>query len=240
VERTCGGRSRDAALEAKLAAVRELSPLVRMMPEGLARSVFEDAIAKRLDLDAAALRAEIAGERSDRGAARISQPPPPGRVPAVRPWPASRVRLTLPGPAADALALLAAFPDLGPVADQENLPGVLPPGALSDLARDLIREPVPVDQALARIAGCADEVTTRRAREIAGPGRPRPEDAERELRKAVLKANIEAVRAEQDRLLALVARHGAPVPEDLTVAAQVAARRRSDLEKRLRTLERPG
>ncbi len=117
---------------------------------------------------------------------------------------------------------------------------MLPPGALADLARDLIREPLPVDQALARIEAGADAVTTRRAREIAGPGRPRAVDAERELRKAVLKATIEAVRAEQDRLLALVARHGAPVPEDLATAAQVAARRRSDLERRLRTLERPG
>jgi DNA primase len=240
VERTCGGRPRDAALEAKLAAVRELSPLVRMTPEGLARSVFEDAVAKRLDLDAAALRAEVAGERPERGAPRPGQPTPAGRVPAARPATPSRLRLTLPGPAADALALLAAFPDLGNVADEENLPAVLPAGALADLARDLIREPLPVDQALARIAADADEATIRRARAIAGPGRPRPEDAERELRKAVLKATIEGVRAEQDRLLALVARHGAPVPEDLTTAAQVAARRRSDLERRLRTLERPG
>jgi DNA primase len=242
VERTCGARPRDAALEAKLAAVRELAPLVRMMPEGLARSVFEDTIAKRLDLDHGALHAELAGERPQqaRGAGRPPTPPSQGRVPGARPAAGSRVRLTLPGPAADALALLAAFPDLGAVAEEENLPGVLPPGALADLARDLIREPLPVDQALARIAAGADEVTARRAREIAGPGRPRAEDAERELRKAVLKATIEGVRAEQDRLLALVARHGAPVPEDLTVAAQVAARRRSDLERRLRGLERPG
>ena len=48
------------------------------------------------------------------------------------------------------------------------------------------------------------------------------------------------IRVEQDRLLALVARKGAPVPEDLATAAQVAARRRSDLERRLRTLERSG
>ncbi len=239
VDWTCGPRPRDAALEAKLAAVRELSPLVRMMPEGLSRSVFEDTIAKRLDLDAAALRAELAGERHERGAFR---PPasPPGRAPGARPQAPSRMRMTLPGPAADALALLAAFPDLGAIAEEENLPGVLPPGALADLARDMIREPLPVDQALARIAAGADEVTARRAREIAGPGRPRREDAERELRKAVLKATIEGVRAEQDRLLALVARHGAPVPEELTTAAQIAARRRSDLERRLRTLERPG
>jgi len=241
VERTCGGRARDAALEAKLAAVRELSPFARLVPEGLARSVFEDAIAKRLDLDAAALRAELASERPVRGQPRSSTQPPAGRVlPPARSGSQARVRITLPGPAADALALLAAFPDLGPIAEEENLPGVLPPGALADLARDLIREPIPVEQVLARIAAGADEATLRRAREIAGPGRPRREDAERELRKAALKAAIEAVRVEQDRLLAQVARQGAPVPEELTVAAQVAARRRSDLERRLRGLERPG
>jgi DNA primase len=240
VERTCGGSPRDAALEAKLAAVRDLAPFVRLLPEGLARSVFEDTVAKRLDLDLAALRSELSGERAERAGARsaVSAAPAP-RPPAPRPA-ASRVRLTLPGPAADALALLAAFPDLGAIAEEENLPGALPAGALADLARELIREPLPVDQALARIAAVADEVTTRRAREIAGPGRPRPEDAERELRKAALKATIASIRAEQDRLLALVARHGAPVPEELTVSAQVAARRRSDLERRLRTLERPG
>ncbi len=240
VERTCGPRARDAALEAKLAAVRELAPLVRLMPEGLPRSVFEDAIAKRLDLDLAALHAELSGERTDRTAARPAPTPQPRGAPVARPPSGSRFRITLPGPAADALALLAAFPDLGAVAEAENLPAVLPVGPLADLARELIREPVPIDQALARLAACADEATLRRAREIAGPGRPRAEDAERELRKAVLKAAIEAVRGEQDRLLALVARHGAPVPEDLTLAAQVAARRRSDLERRLRTLERPG
>jgi DNA primase len=241
VERSCGGRAREAALEAKLAAVRELSPFARMMPGGLSRSVFEDAVARRLDLDVAALREELARERPERGAPRSAPPPPAGRVPPPgRPGPQPRVRITLPGPAADALALLAAFPDLAAIAEEENLPGVLPPGALADLARDLIREPVAVEEALARIAAGADEATLRRAREIAGPGRPRREDAERELRKAALKASIEAVRVEQDRLLALVARRGAPVPEDLAVAAQVASRRRSDLERRLRTLERPG
>jgi hypothetical protein len=51
---------------------------------------------------------------------------------------------------------------------------------------------------------------------------------------------MEAVRLEQDRLLALVAQKGTPVPEDLAVAAQVAARRRADLERRLRSMDRPG
>ncbi len=237
IERTCAGHPKEASLEAKLAAVRELAPFVRMAPEGLARSVFEDAIAKRLDLDAAALRAELSG-----GSQRERGPSPgvgQGRPPA-RTGSAARVRITLPGPAADALGLLAAFPQLANVAEEENLAGLLPAGPLADLARDLVREPLPLDQALARVEAGADAATLRRVREIAGPARPAQAVAERELRKASVKAAIEAIRAEQDRLLALVARKGAPVPEDLSVATQVAARRRADLEKRLRTLERSG
>ncbi len=96
------------------------------------------------------------------------------------------------------------------------------------------------EEALARVAECADEATARRVRALAGPGRPDPAEAGRELRKAAVKASIEAVRLEHERLLALVAKRGAPVPEDLGIAAQVAARRRSDLERRLRSLEKPG
>jgi DNA primase len=238
VERACAGRPREAALEAKLAAVRELQPFVRLMPEGLARSVFEDAIARRLDLDVAALRVELSGERPVRGHAGGAARPGSGSP--VRARPGARVKLLLPGPAADALALLAAFPELAAVAEEENVPGLLPPGPLADLARALIREPLPVEEALARVAAGADGVTLSRVREIAGPARPRREDAERELRKAAVKAAIEGIRSEQDRLLAAVARNGAPVPGDLAIAAQVAARRRADLEKRLRSLERPG
>jgi DNA primase len=239
IERLCAGRPREAALEAKLAAVRDLQPFVRMMPEGLARSVFEDTIAKRLELDVQALRDELSGERPTRG--RPAAPPArPGGGGPVRAQPSARVKALLPGPAADALGLLAAFPDLAEVAEQENVPSLLPPGPLAELARALIREPLPVDEALARLAAGADGATLRRVKEIAGPGRPRREDAERELRKAAVKAAIEAIRVEQDRLLALVARRGAPVPTDLTTATQVAARRRADLEKRLRSLERSG
>ncbi len=233
VERTCGGKPAEAALEAKLAAVRELQPFVRMMPEGLPRSVFEDAIARRLDLDPAALRAELSGE------GRRAHRPGPRGAPPVRTGPPLRVKLLLPGPAADALAILAAHPGLASVAEEEGLAGFFPPGPLADLVRDLVREAVPADGVLVRLEAAADEPTVRRVREIVRAGGPKREDAERELRRAAVKASIEAVRTEQDRLLALVARAGAPVPEDLAVAAQVAARRRSDLERRLRTLERP-
>jgi hypothetical protein len=64
--------------------------------------------------------------------------------------------------------------------------------------------------------------------------------AERQLRKSCVKASIEAVVGEQDRLHAAIARAGSPVPEELLLKAQVAARRRSDLEKRLRALDGAG
>jgi DNA primase len=216
-----------------------------MTPEGLARSVFEDAIAKRLDLDAGALRDELSGDRSRPGAAagavrRAAQRPGPPARPGQAQRAGPRTRLLLPGPAADALGLLAAFPELAATAEEENLPGLLPPGALAELARELIRGALPLEEALARLAEGADADTVRRVREITGPARPAREAAERELRKAAIRAGIEAVRVEQDRLLALVAQKGSPVPEDLAVAAQVAARRLSDLERRLRTMERAG
>jgi DNA primase len=245
VERTCAGKPREAPLESKLAAVRELAPFVRMMPEGLARSVFEDAIAKRLDLDLAALRAELSGD--GRPASRpagpgpgSARPPAPQRQAAPPRGAGPRTKILLPGPAADALGLLAGYPELGPVAEEEGLAGLLPAGPLAELARALIGGTASAEQALARLAEAADGTTVRRVREIAGPARPRREAAERELRKAATKAAIELVRTEQDRLLALVAKKGAPVDEELAVAAQVAARRRSDLEKRLRTMERSG
>ena len=237
VERACGPRGRDAALEAKLAAVRDLTPFVRMMPDGLGRSVFEDAVARRLDLDPGALRAALEGAPPARRA--------PGQagartVAGTRAGTPARVKVLLPGPAADALGILAAYPDLAPAADEEGLPQLLPAGPLADVARDLIGGRIGTDEALARLAGAVDEPGFRRLRDLAGPGRPDRAQAERELRRAAVKATIEAVRAEQDRLLALIARKGAPVPEDLQISAQVAARRRADLDRRLRSLERAG
>ena len=167
VERSCGGPAREAALEAKLAAVRELTPFVRMMSEGLARSVFEDAIAKRLDLDLGALRGELEGERSRRTATARPDAAPAAPRPPSRTAPASRVKLLLPGPAADALGLLAAFPEqLAAIAEEENLPSLMPPGPLADLARDLMRGPIPLEAALARVhaAGDADARSAASAR----------------------------------------------------------------------------
>jgi DNA primase len=131
-----------------------------------------------------------------------------------------------------------AFPELGPVAEELNLTGLLPAGPLVELARDLVRGPVALAAALERVEKGADDATLRRVTSLTGPGRPDAVNAEREFRKAALKAAIEAVRLEHEALLALVAKKGNPIPEDLAIDAQIAARKKSDLEKRLRALER--
>ncbi|WP_242340336.1 MULTISPECIES: DNA primase [unclassified Anaeromyxobacter] len=241
VERACGGAPRDAALEAKLAAVRELTPFVRMMPEGLARSVFEDAIAKRLDLDLGALRAELEGEQPRRQApARPEAAPVPPRPPA-RTAPTSRVKLLLPGPAADALGLLVAFPaELAGVAEEEGLPGLMPPGPLAELARDLIREPMPLDAALARVRAAGDEDAFRRVRDIVGPARPPVEGAVTELRKAAVKSKLERLGLEMGEAEKRVARAGSASVDDLSTRYQRLVNQKRDLQRRLQSLERSG
>lgn len=250
VERFAGGKPADASVEQKLAAVRDLEPLVRLAPEGLARSVFEERVAKRLDLDLGALRAEMereprsapgpaSGARSPSGPASGSRSgPAPGSRSASRAGSTARIPVLLPGPAVDALALLAAFPDLAEAAADEDLPRLFPEGPIAELARALVREPLPLEEVLARLAPAADQRAVERVRRLAGPGRPRPEDAERELRRAAVEAKIEANRREQDRLLQLVAKAGSPPPEDLTVEQLTLQRRRADLERRREKLRR--
>ncbi len=231
VERTCAGNPREAPLESKLAAVRELQPFVRMMPEGLARSVFEDAIAKRLELDLVALRAELSGERS--AGVAPGRRPAPQRPGAARP-PAVRTRSLLPGPAADALALLATFPDLAGIAEEESLPGLLPPGPLADLARDLIGGGIGPEEGLARLSAVADDATLRRA------GGVRPEDAGRELRRGAVKAKLERVTTDMAAAERHVIKAGTAAVDDVAVAYQRLVAVKRDLEKRLRSLGRSG
>ena len=233
VEHHCRGAAADAPVEEKLAAVRELSPLVRLAPEGLSRSTFEDRIARRLGLDLQALRDEIQGKsRTAPSAARPERPqgasPLRGRGPVV----------LLPGPAVDALAILACNPDLGAAAAEEDLPSLFPPGPLAELARDLCREPIPMDAVLARLEPDADPRVVQRVRSLAGPARPDRAEAEREFRRAAVEAKIDAIRREQSRLLALVARAGSPPPEDLTREQLTLQRRRIDLERRREELRR--
>jgi len=234
VERHCRGGA-DAPVEGKLAAVRELAPVVRLAPEGLARATFEERVARRLGLDLGALREEIEGRPA---AGR----PAPGRRPAgpgpARP-PGARAVSLLPGPALDALGILAGHPDLGPVAAEEGLPRLLPDEAIAELARDLCREPLPLEVVLARLSPVADARAVARVKGLAGPGRPASAAAaERELRRAIVEAKIEAIRRDQERLLALVARAGTPAPEELTREQLVLASRRRDLEKRREELRR--
>ena len=231
VERHCPGGAPDAPVEAKLAAVRELAPLVRLAPEGLARTTFEERIARRIELDLQALRDEIQGRprAPAPGAERHARPAPPG----------PRASLLLPGPAVDALGILAGHPGLGSVAAEEDLARLFPEGPLAELVRELCRDPIPLEDLLARLGPAADARAVQRVRALAGPAAPRADAAERELRRALVEAKLDAVRREQSRLLAQVARGGSPPAEDLTREQLTLQRRRQDLEKRREELRRP-
>ncbi len=230
-ERHCHGDAADAPVEAKLAAVRELAPLVRLAPEGLARATFEERIARRIGLDLHALRDEIQGR---------SRPATPGpdRRPRIAPA-GPRAAVLLPGPAVDALGILAGHPSLGGVAAEEDLARLFPEGPLADLVRSLCQDPLPLADLLERLAPLADSRAVERVRALAGPAAPRPEAAERELRRAAVEARLDAIRREQSRLLALVARGGAPPAEELTREQLTLQRRRQDLERRREELRRP-
>jgi DNA primase len=231
VERHCPGGAPDAPVEAKLAAVRELAPLVRLAPEGLARTTFEERIARRIELDLQALRDEIQGR---------PRAPAPGAERHARPAPSGpRASVLLPGPAVDALGILAGHPDLGSVAAEEDLARLFPEGPLAELVRELCRDPMPLEDLLARLGPAADARAVQRVRALAGPAAPRADTAERELRRALVEAKLDAVRREQSRLLAQVARGGSPPAEDLTREQLTLQRRRQDLEKRREELRRP-
>jgi DNA primase len=231
VERHCPGGAADAPVEAKLAAVRELAPLVRLAPEGLARTTFEERIARRIELDLQALRGEIQGR---------PVAPAPGTERRPRPVsPGPRASVLLPGPAVDALGLLAGHPGLGAVAAEEDLARLFPEGPLADLVRELCRDPIPLDALLARLGPAADARVVERVRALSGPAAPRADVAERELRRAIVEAKLDALRRDQSRLLALVAKGGSPPAEDLTREQLTLQRRRQDLEKRREELRRP-
>jgi DNA primase len=231
VERHCQGGASDAPVEAKLAAVRELAPLVRLAPEGLARTTFEERIARRIELDLQALRGEIQGRPATPAPGADRSPRPVAHGP--------RASVLLPGPAVDALGILAGHPGLGAVAAEEDLARLFPEGPLADLVRELCRDPIPLDDLLARLGPAADARAVERVRALSGPATPRADVAERELRRAIVEAKLDALRREQSRLLALVARGGSPPAEDLTREQLILQRRRQDLERRREELRRP-
>jgi DNA primase len=255
--RSCGTTPREAPLEGKLAAVRELEPYARMMPEGLARSVFEDAISRRLNLDPTALKAELAaGPRSGPGAHPYARPapPPPPLAPAgqpapdasqrrplrMAPRPPARLQILRPGPAVDALGLLVAFPHLGPAAEEEGLVTLLPAGLLADLARDCIQAAATTEQALARLREGADLAIVSAVEVWVGPGRPKPEDAEREFRRAVVKAFMERLDTQYVETLKLVTKHGKAGVSEHSATCIRLKNQIHDLAARLSTLERRG
>jgi DNA primase len=222
------------SMEAKVAAFRELRPTVALAPAGLARTVFEERIAKRLGVDLAALQRELESPAPARG--RPQPRPPAGLAPART----GRFRVLLASPAVDALGLLAAWPaDLGPAAEDENLLGVLPPGPVADAARGLLSGELNGRAALGRLEGALDAASLARVRQLAGPAAPRKDLAERELRRSVVKARIADREQEHERLSAAVARAGTPAPEELVKQQLELATRLRDLRKRLAGLERP-
>jgi DNA primase len=221
------------SFEGKLAALREMEPFVRLLPEGLARSVLEERIAKRLGLDIAALRSEL-GRAPDKRGTRT--PTSPERSAKGQPRRGARIRVLLPGPAVDALGLLIAFPDLATLAAEEDLPQLLPVGPLSELARDLVRDPFRTEEALERLAIVADEVVLVRIRQLTRSA-PSGENNEREFRKAAIKARLALVESQCDDIDAQVTRAGTPAPEELVSRKLALYNRHRDLKKLLRTLE---
>ncbi len=245
VERHCGARAEDASVEAKLAAVRELKPLVRLAPEGLARSVFEDRVAKRLALDRSALQVEMEREErhgTSRAAAVVQQNPQSTARSARRPGPASAaypVPFRLSTPALDALALLMSFPRLAELGGELNVPGLFPDGPLADFAREIVDQPSDdPSPALERLAGLLDKRRMAHVRSQCGPGRPGEQAIERELRRAVLLAKIERVGDQIDEVSKRVAKVGSPIPADLVKEQTRLNGQRRDLEKLLKSIER--
>jgi len=235
IEQHCGGDAPEAPVERKVAAFRELRPFMALAQAGIARNAFEERVARRLGVDLAALQAELAAPQA-RPRGRPAPEPAPHSV-----RPAARVRLVgMGGPAVDALGILAVWPvDLAPVAEEENLVGALPPGPVADAARALLRGELAAPELLARLEGALDAASLSRLRQLTGPAAPRKEVAERELRRAVLKARIEEREREHERLSAAVARAGSPAPEELVKDQLELVARLRDLRKRLQGLDRP-
>ncbi|HET9596788.1 MAG TPA: DNA primase [Anaeromyxobacteraceae bacterium] len=233
----CGPAPAQAPVERRLAAFRELRPYIALAPAGLARTMFEERVAKRLDVSAAALAAEVEAPESP---PRFARPAAIGATPtpsAAR-GAAARTPPAL-GSALDALALVASFPALAEVAAEERLAEVFEGTPLEEVARGVIAGTLAPEDAARRLAEVLPEAAAARARKLLDEARPDAEGAERELRKATVLAKIERLGREIDRLNAEVALAGRPVPVELITAMQVAIARRRDLEKR-RDGRRPG
>jgi DNA primase len=240
-----GGHHPPVSMESKLAAFRELKPFLALAPAGLARTMFEERVAQRLDVPVSVLAAEMeAGERHPPAAPPAGPPGPPARPaagPTVAPRPAhprgAPARLWADG--ADALGLLASFPDLVEVAREERLLDLFEGTPLEGAVRALLAGEVTGGAAVERLGQALPPAALGRIRKLVAEARPDADVAERELRKAVVAVKIERLAAEIDRLSAAIARAGSPIPDDLRREMLVCVQRRSDLEKR-RDGKRPG
>ncbi|HEX9289840.1 MAG TPA: DNA primase [Anaeromyxobacteraceae bacterium] len=226
-----GGLHPPVSMEAKLAAFRELKPFLELAPAGLARTLFEERVAKRLDVSPAALVAEVeVAPEPARVAPRSPQAPAPrpARTAAAKGW----------GPAVDALGLLASFPQLGEVAREEHIFALFGEGPLTELVRELVAGTVSPQELPARLEGHLAPALIAHVRDMLGPARPPTDAAAGALRKAIMLARVSLLEQEYDRLNAAVARAGTPAPRDLVEEQITTWRRLADLKKRLDAVER--
>jgi len=239
----CGGRGGDAAVEQKLAAVRELRPFLTAVPAGLARSVFEERAARKLAIDPGLLAAEVE-KPSQPARARAAAPaavteasapqtsPRPSPEPPRRPG--ARVLTT---PAVDALGLLASFPDLTAAADEEALADLLPAGP-AQVVRELVRGELAGNDAPIRLEGMLSASQLNRVRQLLGPARPELGASDREFRRSVVRAKLAQLERRLREAQAQVARAGSPPPSELVSESLELAARFKDMKKRLSGLER--
>jgi DNA primase len=223
----CGADPRDSSYEQRIRAVRQLKPLLEAVPKGLARSLFEERIAKRIDVSVDALSADV-------GSAR-----PVVANAAVRASPVRTRRADDGNWALYAVGVLAAFPVLAETAREEHFLDLFLGTPLENVVRRLVAGESDTAALLSDIEPHLPAGAFSRIRKLTAEARAEPADAEREFRKAVVEAKIDALGQEIDHLSADVARAGSPVPAELVSAMQVARRRRADLEKR-RDGRRPG
>jgi DNA primase len=235
VDRTCAGKPREAPLESKLAAVRELHPFVRMMPEGLARSVFEDAIAKRLDLDVAALHGEISGERPHRAPDR---PPPASPMPSRSSLATVRMPTRVPVPSAPwprALGLLVTFESARDLVAHSDMFDVLPPGEFAELARKLLRG-APPDEIAEVLLPKLERSTAEWVRQLSAT--TTSEEAHKELTKLLAHARIPRIQARLDEIAKDAAR--GTLPANIADEFGRLTRQLRDQHRMLTELERAG
>lgn len=233
----CGPAPAAAPVESKLAAFRELRPFLALVPAGLARTLFEERAAKRLDVSLAALAAEVEAPPPAPRPRHLT-PPEPAPAPPPRAPASAAPRRTLWGPAVDALGLVASFPQLAEVAREEHLLALFAGSPLEALVRELLEGALEAEALPERLSAHLEPQAVAHVRDLLGPARPATEAAERALRQAILRARLGALEQEHDRLTAAVTKAGTPAPEELATRQIATWRQLAALKKRLEQLER--